>query len=1094
MKTQSYAHVGGKLTSVIIALFLFPFLSSSQIVSAPGGGVWSTPSTWVGGIVPGAADNVVISSTVYANGNVCNNLQVNAGAVLQNYNAYTYNLTVNGDLINYGTISNNSSYSLNLYVRKNITNTGTISNYLVGITGAQNQFISSTQAIGVNIFQRSAAAGRLIATSNLSFTNTSIEFGNDTIEFSGSSQFIMSGGYLQSCIIYKAALPALKVTAGNGTYGNSATFSSPQTEFYGTLLLYGVNYFRNNFINYGTLQNHPSYTYTSYVQGNITNFGTIQNASSYSLVMEITGNMTNNGIWSNYETRLTGNGNQNLAMSQVYSGAVFRRYTGPGRVRATASISFSGTAIDFGTDTLEFTSGNTMTINGGYMYNTTLFRTSMPALVLNNSNGAYYNNVRINVQEALLEGTLQIYGSTNNFKGVIVNNGIIRNHPSYTYLLTINGNLINNGTLSDNIYSLQVDISGDMVNNGSITNYSFSLNGSSDQSISMSQPVACAYFTFQSGGGRLLATSDLSFLNTQISLSNDTLQFTNGSGLTFSGGRLSNGILFKSSSPAMKLTGLNGGYLESITTDAPQTELYGLITIYGSSSTFRNNVTNFGTLQNYSSYTYSLAVEGNLVNNGTIQNGTYYQLYINLSGNLTNNGIWRNAYTYLTGTSDRTFSFSERFEGAYLIKNTAAGNITAINDIIFDGVSINLNGGQLNLASSGYCNVYNGYLNNALIGGSDIHFKSLGAYCQNVTFLSDVTLHGVFQAVSGVQFSGDVVNEGTLRNYPSYSYSVTVLGDLENNSVIQNSNYYSLSLTILGNITNNGIWSNAYTLLDGTSDQYVDIVNNLPITGPLYLDANFSGGGFNWWGPSGSLVGNPSFSGANSQTLQFLTSVSNAQAGQYYCRNSQPANSRNIFIQSVSNPVRPLALNFLLEGLYSSNGLMNPSRDAGGNPVWTAGITDQITVELHDASNFANILFSKDEVLLSTSGNIAINVPAVLTSSYYIAIRHRSGIITVSANPVPFNTPTVTYSFNTPSAAYGSNMMQTGDGYTAFFSGDVNQDGVIDTADMTPVDNGSADYLGGYRNPDVNGDGIIDTADMTIVDNNSTNYVSAAYP
>jgi hypothetical protein len=68
------------------------------------------------------------------------------------------------------------------------------------------------------------------------------------------------------------------------------------------------------------------------------------------------------------------------------------------------------------------------------------------------------------------------------------------------------------------------------------------------------------------------------------------------------------------------------------------------------------------------------------------------------------------------------------------------------------------------------------------------------------------------------------------------------------------------------------------------------------------------------------------------------------------------------------------------------------------------------------------------------------------------------------------------------------------DGWYAFFGGDVNQDGIVDTGDMTPVDNGSAAYLSGYRNPDANGDGIIDTADMTLVDNNSSNYVSAATP
>jgi hypothetical protein len=68
------------------------------------------------------------------------------------------------------------------------------------------------------------------------------------------------------------------------------------------------------------------------------------------------------------------------------------------------------------------------------------------------------------------------------------------------------------------------------------------------------------------------------------------------------------------------------------------------------------------------------------------------------------------------------------------------------------------------------------------------------------------------------------------------------------------------------------------------------------------------------------------------------------------------------------------------------------------------------------------------------------------------------------------------------------------DGHYVIYSGDVNQDGFIDTADMTPVDNDATNYEAGYRTTDVNGDGVIDTADMTIVDNNAAQYIGAATP
>jgi uncharacterized protein (DUF2141 family) len=64
----------------------------------------------------------------------------------------------------------------------------------------------------------------------------------------------------------------------------------------------------------------------------------------------------------------------------------------------------------------------------------------------------------------------------------------------------------------------------------------------------------------------------------------------------------------------------------------------------------------------------------------------------------------------------------------------------------------------------------------------------------------------------------------------------------------------------------------------------------------------------------------------------------------------------------------------------------------------------------------------------------------------------------------------------------------------AIFSGDVNQDGSVDTADMTPVDNDAGNYALGYLPTDANGDGTVDTSDMTIVDNNAAGYVVAQHP
>ena len=64
----------------------------------------------------------------------------------------------------------------------------------------------------------------------------------------------------------------------------------------------------------------------------------------------------------------------------------------------------------------------------------------------------------------------------------------------------------------------------------------------------------------------------------------------------------------------------------------------------------------------------------------------------------------------------------------------------------------------------------------------------------------------------------------------------------------------------------------------------------------------------------------------------------------------------------------------------------------------------------------------------------------------------------------------------------------------AIWGGDVNQDGIVDTGDMNPVENASTAVVTGYVVEDVNGDGIVDTGDMNIVENNSMAVIQVITP
>ena len=69
-------------------------------------------------------------------------------------------------------------------------------------------------------------------------------------------------------------------------------------------------------------------------------------------------------------------------------------------------------------------------------------------------------------------------------------------------------------------------------------------------------------------------------------------------------------------------------------------------------------------------------------------------------------------------------------------------------------------------------------------------------------------------------------------------------------------------------------------------------------------------------------------------------------------------------------------------------------------------------------------------------------------TNYYIAVKHRNAVETWSKNTQAFSSGILNYNFTTSAAqAYGDNMILKLTKY-CFFSGDVNQDGVVDLTDV----------------------------------------------
>jgi PKD repeat protein len=198
----------------------------------------------------------------------------------------------------------------------------------------------------------------------------------------------------------------------------------------------------------------------------------------------------------------------------------------------------------------------------------------------------------------------------------------------------------------------------------------------------------------------------------------------------------------------------------------------------------------------------------------------------------------------------------------------------------------------------------------------------------------------------------------------------------------------------------------------------------------------------------------------------------------------------NVNIQSLD---KGLSLSVLFQGLYNQAGIMRKAQNVTGDQ-FPGNTADQVTVELHNDANYGSIAYTASNVNLSTSGDATLIIPAEYNGSYYITIKHRNGIETTTAAPVLFSGIAISYSFNLASKAYGSNLKQTTDGYWVIYGGDVNQDGLVDSGDMIPVDNLSSTFGSGYLPEDANGDGIIDSTDLIFVDNSSAGFITKITP
>ncbi|HMQ67942.1 MAG TPA: hypothetical protein PKA90_03090 [Ignavibacteria bacterium] len=896
-------------------------------------------------------------------------------------------------------------------------------------------------------------------------------------------------------VIYEPASPNISKIYGPVTIDSGATLSATQS---------GLSSYRLE------------------LYGNLTNNGTLTSAGSSGKTMSFKGSeMINNGTVTtpifafDSTSNLSGSGSFTVT-NDLYIGAT-------GNVTMLSDMTFSpssefiflnGGILNPNGFIVNFILGTLVLNSGAVISNSGLFKTQN-TVTLNLRAGSNFS-APLNVSSGTTAASEfsspnigRLYGPVTIDAGAILSG---TQSGLTAYKLEFYGNLTNNGTITS-AGSASKSMSfkgGSMVNNGTVTNSIFTFDSTSNLSGSGSFMVTNDLYIGVNGNITLLSNMTFSPANEFFVLTGGilnpngfTVNYTSGNFVLNSGATVLNSGLFKTQN-TVTLTLRNGSFF-----NVPLRVSSGLTAAYDPSSpniarifgtvTVDTGATLSGTQSGLTSY--KLELYGNVTNNGTltavgssgktmifkcpvfVNNGLVSTPIVSLDTNITLSGsgsfitnvnILSNRNVTLTSTHQMhsininaggKFDISNR-----LLKLTASNPIAQNGTFTTTGSKIEYNGTALQSVST----------TNILYNGLRINNPAGTTLLGNITIpdtlsviLGDLNLNAKIITLTSTAYMTETPGNTvfgvsgyitTTRNISSPSgLNVAGMGAV----LTQSSNLGSTEIR-RGHTVQTG-------LNGGTSiKRYYDITpaNNTGLNATLVFKFDDS-----------ELNGKPE------PSLKLFKST-NAGSTWLYMGGAVNITNNTITLPGITSFSRwsadssgvSAALSLIMEGFYNI-------------PTNNLNMSDTVRAYLRNSSNPFAIADSAIGILDSLTFRSAFQFSNASTGTYYIQLKHRNSLETWSKNPVNYTMDsTLNYDFTfAASQAYGNNEVLKGTRY-CIYSGDVEQNGLIDLSDVIIVNNASSVFTTGYAVTDVNGNSIVDLTDVLITNNNATKFITKMTP
>lgn len=792
-----------KLLMLIVVCLTISSNVFTETITSIQDGNWNSTETWNGGTVPTTADSVVVQHMIEIyDGDSCMHLYVAPQGTIQNKINASRTLVIQGNLRVDGTATFTNNY-FSIRLGGNLYLNGAWDSPQLFFTGSSEQIISAAPGkifeatrSGVE-FEDVNPASPVKFASDLTFVDVRLLFNDGTLIFAPGIAVTLYQEELQ----------------GANVIGNYSTLALYDDSFVAdcaleNLTLGGVFTVGGNvvatgeIINADTLQNLINGTRTLEVFGNFTNLGVIRNTNNY-MNLIIHGNLTNGGEWTDGNVYFDGTTDHSLhfASGKFIDCGEFRNLNPAGKLILVSDIEIHGGAVQPNEGVIEANNHLITLRENAYVDACTIIDPQLGGQFKVNSG-------------VVLSGNVQVIDSL-----------MIRNIYSHQ-LITIDGDLMNNGFVCRNpfslTYGLQIDLTGNLENNGLFEVERLRFTGAQDQHVSSAQKgteLTIDLLLDSDPATEIIFDSGVTLINCDTDLDGTTLQLDNVN-LHLVDGYIHDGSL-NSQQNIIHLS--QDAYMMRM--NISETHLGGDCHITGSENHFAN-VTVDDTLRNRNiSGVVFLTTAGDFINNGVITSYNTYHIDLHVEGHFYNHGDALLDELTFTGTGIQEFSGADGIIREAEIKNAKTeGDVLVVDDLHLEQCVVSFSDQTLHLQNGGI------YADGGQIRYIEIIGNGNAVEIWNDGYLFDVILTDVILK-NNVGMRGtnniftNIVVDDTLSRGGNYYHDIeiTVKENLLNNGfVASDNNSYNFIFFVEDTIVNNGIFRAEKIQFAGSGIHYIE--------------------------------------------------------------------------------------------------------------------------------------------------------------------------------------------------------------------------------------------------------------------------------